>query len=353
MHFQFLRRSAVEFTLLGLCVAATSACSEALAAPTSSDVPAAATARARLPIGATPGPTFDLAWVGKIIRVSDPQFAPDGKTLAAVVTRSDYEEDLNLAELAAIDIATGKERDLTHDRKSVSFPRWSPAGNRVAFLAQDGDKHNQIFILDMAGGDAQQLTHHPTSIQQFAWQPDGAGLAFAAADEAPKKTGADRFDDAFEVGDNDFLVKEKAPPTHLWLVSAAVTADTKNAAKRLTSGAWSLPVAFPPGPPASPIGFTPDGKRLAYVRLENTYSGDRTESSPQILDLTTGQSEPSTSHTRFASFPVIAPDGKHLAYIYPRDGDNRNYNDIYVTSGLKGDGENLTRTFDQIGRAHV
>jgi dipeptidyl aminopeptidase/acylaminoacyl peptidase len=347
MHFQFLRRSAVEFTLFGLCVAATSAWSEAVAGAAPSDEPAAAAARPRLPIGATPGPTFDLAWVSKIVRVSDPQFAPDGKTLAAVVTRSDYEEDLNLAELVAIDIATGKERDLTHDRKTVSFPRWSPSGNRVAFLAQDGDKHNQIFILDMAGGDALQLTHHPTSIRQFAWQPDGSALAFAAADEAPKKTGADRFDDAFEVGDNDFLVKEKAQPTHLWLVSAAVTADSKNAEKRLTSGIWSLPVAFPPGPPASPIGFTPDGKRLAYVRLENTYSGDRTDSSPQILDLATGQSEPSTSHTRFASFPVVAPDGKHLAYIYSRDGDNRNYNDIYVTSGLKGDGENLTRAFDR------
>jgi hypothetical protein len=74
MHFQFLRRSAVEFTLLGLCVAATSAWSEAVASPASSDVPSAAAARPRLPIGATPGPTFDLAWVAKIIRVSDPQF---------------------------------------------------------------------------------------------------------------------------------------------------------------------------------------------------------------------------------------------------------------------------------------
>src|SRR5580698_1924244 len=194
MHFQFLRRSTVEFMLLGLCVAATSAWSDS--ATGASDGAAAAAARPRLPIGTTPGPTFDLAWASKMVRVSDPQFAPDGKTLVAVVTRSDFEEDLNLAELVAIDIATGKERDLTHDRKSVSFPRWSPSGNRVAFLAQDGDKHNQIFILDMAGGDAQQLTHHPTSIQQFAWQPDGSALAFAAANESPKKTGADRFDDA-------------------------------------------------------------------------------------------------------------------------------------------------------------
>ncbi len=305
---------------------------------------------ARLPIPTTPGKTFDLAWVGKIVRVSDPQFSPDGKALVAVVTRPDYENDLNLSELALIDLATGKLRALTHDRKTAGFPRWSPLGDRLAFLAADADKHNQIFLLDMAGGDALQLTHHPTSIQQFAWRPDGQALAFAAIDEAPKLTGAAKFDDAFEVGDNDFLVKEKSLPTHLWLVpvpSDGDTAPSKPDPKRLTSGSWTLPVAFPPGPPASPIAFTADGTKLIYVRLENTYSGDRRHSSPQLLDLASGKSEPITTHTQYASFPVPAPDGQHVAYIYPRDGQDRNYNEIYVVNGLKGDGASVTRSLDR------
>ena len=316
----------------------------AAAAPSQTPTPASAPAAApaRLPIPATPCKTFDLAWVGKIVRVSDPQIAPDGKSLVAVVTRPDYEHDLNVAELAQVDIATGKTRSLTHGRKSASFPRWSPSGDRIAFLAADGEKHNQIFVLEMAGGDALQVTKSPTSIQQFAWRPDGSALAYAAVDEAPKKTGADSFDDAFEVGDGSFLDKEKALPTHLWLVPAA-----GGEAKRLTSGAWSLPVAFPPGPPASPIAFTPDGSKLIYVRLENTYSGDRRNSSPQVLDLATGKSEAVTTHTMYASFPVPSPDGAHVAYLYPRDGVDRNYGDIYVTDGLKGDGENATRAIDR------
>ena len=78
-----------------------------------------------MPIPATPGKTFDLAWIGKMVRVSDPQIAPDGKSLVAVVTHSDYENDLNVAELALVDIATGKTRPLTQARKTASFPRWS------------------------------------------------------------------------------------------------------------------------------------------------------------------------------------------------------------------------------------
>jgi dipeptidyl aminopeptidase/acylaminoacyl peptidase len=314
----------------------------AAAAAAQTPAPAAPPPPARRPIPATPGKTFDLAWLGKMVRVSDPQIAPDGKSLVAVVTRLDYENDLNLAELAQVDMASGKTRYLTRGRKTASFPRWSPSGDRIAFLAADGEKHNQIFVMDMAGGDPIPLTKSPTSIQQFAWKPDGSALAFAAIGEAPKKTGADQFDDAFEVGDGSFLDKEKALPTHLWMVPVA-----GGEPKRLTSGTWSLPVAFPPGPPASPIAFTPDGSKLIYVRLENTYSGDRRYSSPQVLDLASGKSEAITTHTTFAAFPMPSPDGTHVAYVYPRDGVDRNYQDIYVVDGLKGDGENITRPIDR------
>ena len=304
--------------------------------------PPTANATARLAIPAKPGKTFDLAWVGKIVRVSDPELSPDGKLLVAVVTKNDYENDLNDSELALVDVATGKTRSLTHDRKKAGFPRWSPAGDRVAFLAPDEKEHNQIFVLDMAGGDALQVTKSPTSIQQFAWKPDGSAFAYAAIDEALKKTGADKFDDAFEVGDNSFLDRDKPLSTHLWLIQT-----DGGDAKRLTSGTWSLPVAFPPGPPASPIAFTSDGTKIVYVRIENTYSGDRRYSSPQVLDLATLKSDPITTHTEWASFPVPSPDGSKVAYIYPRDGVERNLSDIYVVDGLKGDGENATRTIDR------
>jgi dipeptidyl aminopeptidase/acylaminoacyl peptidase len=287
-----------------------------------------------------------------MVRVADPQISPSGKSLAVIVTHPDYEHDLNVAEIWLVDLASGAARQLTHDRKSASFPRWSPNGDTLAFMVADTDKHNQIFLLDMAGGDPLQLTHSPTSIQQFAWKPDGSAIAYAAIDETPKKTGAESFDDAFEVGDNDFLVKTKELPTHLWLIPANGASSGPATPKRLTSGAWSLPVAFPPGPPASPIYFTPDGTKLIYEREENTYSGDRNHSSPQILDLATGQSWPVTTHAKHAGFPVPSPDGAHIAYVFPRDGIDRNYQDIYLIDGVPGaskpdDGANLTHSIDR------
>ena len=312
------------------------------ASPLFSQSPPTGSAPARLAIPAAPGKTFDLAWLSRIVRVVDPEISPDGKWIVVVVTKSDYENDLNDSELALVDVATGKTRFLTYDRKKAGFPRWSPEGDKIAFLAPDDKEHNQILVMDMAGGDALQVTKSATSIQQFAWKPDGTAFAYAAIDDAPKKSGADKFDDSFEVGDNSFLDRDKALPTHLWLIPAE-----GGEAKRLTSGSWSLPVAFPPGPPASPIAFTADGKKLIYVRIENTYSGDRRYSSPQVLDLATGKSDAITTHTMWASFPVPSPDGTKLAYIYPRDGVDRNFNDIYLVDGLKGDGQNATRAIDR------
>ena len=222
------------------------------------------------------GARFEIAHLAKLGRVADPQIAPGGKTIAAVVSRPDYETNHYAAELVLIDVATRKQRVLTHGRRGVSFPRWSPTGDRLAFLATAGT-HAQVFVMHMGGGDALQVTNSPTGVQQFAWRPDGESIAFAASDEAPKRTGDEKFNDAFEVGNNDYLATSAPLPTHLWLVPAA-----GGAARRLTSGSWTLPVSHPPSSPASPIEWSPDGQSIAFVKVADAYSGDTENSAIQI-----------------------------------------------------------------------
>src|SRR5262249_32375642 len=103
-------------------------------------------------------------------------------------------------------------------------------------------------------------------------------------------------------------------PVHIWLV-----ASEGGKARRLTSGAWTLPVALPPSSPASPLSWSPDGQRIAFVRQETPHTGDADQSAAQIIELSTGKIQPLTGERLFESFPSFSPDGTQVAYWCYRD----------------------------------
>ena len=313
---------------------------------------------AAVPLGAAEAPKakrFELVDLERIVRLSSPRISPDGASIAVVVTRADVTKNQWVPELDLVDVTTGARRVLTRDRKGVAHPRWSPSGDRLAFLAQDGaekaekDAKPQIWVLPMSGGEAQKVTSAPTGVQHFAWRPDGKALAYASEDERPNKKDIEKDNDLFEVGNDNLFVTEAPVPVHIWLIPA-----DGGEAKRLTSGAWSLPAALPPSPPSSPLSWSPDGKSLAFVRVETPHSGDNDAATIRVLDVESGAVRAVTGKTQFEGFPVFSPDGSKLSYWCPRDRDPNNVNDIHVTSAASaGEGTNLTRPIDRCLYASV
>ncbi len=103
-------------------------------------------------------------------------------------------------------------------------------------------------------------------------------------DEPENKKEIEKHHDAFEAGDNDFLATEAALPSHIWILPAE-----GGKARRLTSGAWSLPKSAPPSSPASPISWSPDGKWLLFTRQEYPQQGDADLTTLQVLNAETGE----------------------------------------------------------------
>ncbi len=285
---------------------------------------------------------FDVNTPGRIIRPSDPQVSPDGKQIAAIVTRANFEENRNDSQLVMIDTATGAERILVHERRGLAQPRWSPDGTRLAFLAAVDGKP-RIFVLPMGGGEALAVTRAGQGVQQYAWSPDGATFAFVTTDEPGKKDGPERHNRSFEIAHNDFLTAAAPLPAHLWVVPSGAGGQ----ARRVTSGAWTLPISFPPSPPAAPLTWTPDGKSVAIVRMASVYSGDFDQATVQICDVATGQMRALTGRSRNEAQPLISPDGKRVSYWSPRDGDTKNVNEIYVAPIAGGEGRSVTRAIDR------
>ena len=278
----------------------------------------------------------------KIVRISDPQISPDGRTIAVTIAHANLKEDRWDPEIGFIDIASRQMRIMTHDRLGIGSVRWSPNGDRVAYLAQDINKKAQIFLLPAGGGDSQQLTYAKTAISLLVWRPDGAALAYAAPDEEPEKKDEARFDDAFEVGNNNYLERSRPQPVHLWTVACK-----DGEGKRLTQGAWSLPVTFAPAGPPSQLSYTPDGAALVFVKADSPISGDGDSARIQIIDIATGKLRALTTATAPEGDPILSPDGVSVAYGYPRNGDRVNLNSIYLVPTTGGTARDVTAPLDR------
>lgn len=287
--------------------------------------------------------TVTMRDLTRVVKLSDPQIAPDGKSVALVEQRADLASDQFRTELVLVDVATHALRPLTHERQHAGAPRWSPDGDRLAFTAPDENKKLQLYVLPMAGGDALQVTHVKDGIDQFAWSPDGRRFAFAATDPAPDRHGEDKYRTGFPVGDDDFTTNEKPRPSHVWLIAA----DGTGTARRLTSGTWSLPVSLPPGPPSSPLKWTPDGKSLVIVRQETASSGDEYLARVQVLDIATGKVRDLTGEKTLEGYPIVSPDGRMIAYWRARDGKAWQFQDVLLAPIGGGAGRDITRALDK------
>lgn len=282
---------------------------------------------------------FGLADLDKICTLTDPQLSPDGQSVLVVVSKPDTLTNKNKTALYRVGVASGESRALTFDRTGVSSPRWSPAGNAIAFLANDPGGKSQVFVLSMSGGEAQKITSSPTGVQQFAWSPDGASFAFVQADELANKKEMEKGYDAFDVYYNSMFITARPSPSHIWLIPAA-----GGQARRLTSGGWTIPSS-------GNISWSPDGKQIAFQSNETPYSGELVYTA-KIVELATGEvkrltATPTMPRVLYKErLPHFSPDGQSI--IYQKNLENVGYGyDIFLTTPAGGTGVNLTAPLDR------
>jgi len=158
------------------------------------------------------------------------------------------------------------------------------------------------------------------------------------ADEPANQKEIEAHNDAFEVGLNDFLATAAAPVYHLWMTPAA-----GGAAKRLTSGAWSLAA----GSQAAELSWSPDGRKLLFTRVPESSFGAFDRSRVQVLDVASGRIVPLTNDDVFSHEAVFSPDGSQVAFWRPRDGDLNNENEILVLPSAGGATTDVTRSLDR------
>ncbi len=267
---------------------------------------------------------FKLEDLRRLVSLADPQISPDGRQVAVVVGRPNWDEDKTEKEIDLVDVKSGALRPLTWKRSGLSMPRWSPDGQSLAFLAEDPDtKQTQIFVMPMAGGDPVRLTDGKQGVSSYTWSPDGKRIAFYTQDAADEDA-IKHHRDALRVTDNHYLTREAVQPWHVWVVPAA-----GGTAVRLTEGSWSVDDDQDDG---TPLAWSNDGQSIAFAKFPDPYFGNTYLGDIESVSVD-GKATQMLVNAKGSVAPLYAPRGTALAFVRPRDGDQNNGNAVYLQSG--------------------
>ena len=256
-------------------------------------------------------------------RLSEPQLSPDAKWIAYTVSTPDLEANHSVRDIWLVPTTAGEPRQVTRGG-SDTRPRWSPDGQKLAFIsARNGTP--QIYWIALAGGEATRLTNLSTGADNELWSPDGHTLAFISS------VYPDCHDDACNSQRDSAKEKSKVKAhiyekllyrhwtewwdgkrSHLFVTPAV--ADATTAPRDLTPGAnYDVP-PFNEGAPEA-IAFSPDGKELAFTANAGKDEALSTNGDLFTVEVT-GAAEPKRITTNPGNDwgPAYSPDGKWIAY---------------------------------------
>ena len=221
-------------------------------------------------------------------------------------------------EIYVMEVDGKNQRRLTNHPNWDISPSWSPDGKRIAFMS-DRDEHVidnipggllnfEIYVMDADGGNQQNLTNNPNSDSAPSWSPDGKRIVFASDRDGNRDGNRENYE--------------------IYVMNA----DGNNQ-QRLTDNDF-----FDTGP-----SWSPDGKQIAFMsRRAGHFIGDFGLSYEiYVMDADGGNEQRLTENRKSDSSPSWSPDGKWIAFISDRKGDNVNY-EIYVMDADGGNQRRLT-----------
>ncbi|PYS57750.1 MAG: S9 family peptidase [Acidobacteria bacterium] len=233
---------------------------------------------------------FTIDELLKVRRVGDSQVSPKGDLVAFTITDMSVVANKGTTQIYVVPLRGGEMRQLTNDEHSSASPRWSPDGEKLAFIsARDGE--DQIWTIDVSSGALKKITSISTGAGDPVWSPDGNWLAFVS----------DVYPECLSDACNKKRAEEKAQSK----VKAHVATHL--------SGDYDAPPFSLGGP--TDYAFSPDSKELAFVSNHDKVEAISTNADVWIVSVRGGTPKNITAANRgFDGSPQYSPDGRYIAY---------------------------------------
>jgi len=256
----------------------------------------------------------------KVRRVGDPQVSPKGDQVAFTITDVDKNANKSLTQIYLVPLSGGEPRQLTNDEHSSTTPRWSPDGEKLAFVsARDGE--DQIWTIDISSGALKKVSTISTGAGDPVWSPDGKWLAFVSdiypecTDDACNKKRAEdvaankvKAHVATRLLYRHWKSWKEGMRTHVFVVSSA-----GGEAKDMTPGEYDAPPFSLGGP--TDYAFSPDSRELAVTSNHDKVEATSTNADVWIVPMRGGAAKNITGANKgYDGSPQYSPDGRYLAY---------------------------------------
>src|SRR5438270_2962265 len=263
---------------------------------------------------------FTIDELLKVRRVGDSQVSPKGDLVAFTITDMSVAANKGTTQIYVVPLRGGEMRQLTNDEHSSASPRWSPDGDKLAFIsARDGE--DQIWTIDVSSGALKKITTLSTGAGDPVWSPDGKWLAFASdvypecTDDACNKRRAD------EKANNKVKahVAEQLLYRHwkFWLDGIRshvfVVSSAGGEARDLTPGDYDAPPFSLGGP--TDYAFSPDSKEIAFASNHDKVEATSTNGDVWVVSIRGGAPKNITAANHgYDGSPRFSADGRFIAY---------------------------------------
>jgi dipeptidyl aminopeptidase/acylaminoacyl peptidase len=304
------------------------------------------------PVAATPpsGPerAFTARDLFSLEVASDPQIRPDGSAIAYVRRSGDIMTDRFRPTIWLVDTRTRQQMPLVAGAGSHTQPRWSPTGDRLAYVSTAEGGAAQLFVRWMASGESVRITGLPNSPSSLAWSPDGRQIAYTMF--VP--------DEGMRLG-----APQTRPEGATWAppleVISAVTYRADGEGYLRPGFEQIFTVSADGGAPrqrsfgsrnnGGPLSWAPDGHTILFSgNRSDNWERDGVNSEVYALDLDGGEIRALTDRDGPDGQPVASPDGRLIAYA-GFDDRGRGYENaiLYVMDRDGGNRRALTQSLDR------